>query len=192
MDPTILFVGDLSERYGPDMLIKAMPASSRTTRRRGWSSWATARCTGRCASTPATCCWSTPCAWSGNVEGQALDELIQAADVIVVPSREADAVVADPGRLGRPAGRWWPPTTPRPGLLEHEQDSVLFYPSENSCVWGIERVLFDAELGRTIGRNGPRQAGGALRLEQRGRAGRRTDGRQAVAVRDARGTRQLV
>jgi hypothetical protein len=38
--------------------------------------------------------------------------------------------------------------------VEHEQDSILFYPSENSCVWGIERVLFDPELGRGLGQKG--------------------------------------
>jgi hypothetical protein len=48
-----------------------------------------------------------------------------------------------------------------PGLLEHEQDCVLFYPSENSCVWGVERLLFDADLGRTLA-----VAGGA-KLEER-------------------------
>ena len=52
------------ERYGPDLLVKAMPASSRTIRRPGSSSSATASCTGRCASTPAICCWSTPSASS--------------------------------------------------------------------------------------------------------------------------------
>jgi glycosyltransferase involved in cell wall biosynthesis len=93
---------------------------------------------------------------AGNVEGQALYELIQAADVIAVPSRESTP--------------WWPILAAwaahRPvvasheaalGLVEHEQDSVLFYPNENSCVWGIERVLFDPGLGRAIARKGRRK-----------------------------------
>jgi glycosyltransferase involved in cell wall biosynthesis len=39
-------------------------------------------------------------------------------------------------------------------LLEHEKDSVLVYPSENSVVWGVERVLYDAELRQAIGKAG--------------------------------------
>jgi hypothetical protein len=41
-----------------------------------------------------------------------------------------------------------------PGLLEHERDAVLFYPNVNSCVWGVERVLHDAEFGRAIAARG--------------------------------------
>ena len=42
----------------------------------------------------------------------------------------------------------------RGALLEHEHDSVLVYPNEGSLVWGIERLLFDLDLGRTIARRG--------------------------------------
>jgi glycosyltransferase involved in cell wall biosynthesis len=51
--------------------------------------------------------------------------------------------------------------TTAPGLLEHEHDGVLVYPSENSLVWGIERVLFDTELGQAMGRQG------SAKLEER-------------------------
>jgi glycosyltransferase involved in cell wall biosynthesis len=89
----------------------------------------------------------------GPLEGQALAELIQAADVIAVPSRSSTP--------------WWPiqaawaarrPVVAShdaaPTLLEHQHDSVLFYPHESSCVWGLERVLFDAEFGQTLAQNG--------------------------------------
>ena len=79
--------------------------------------------------------------------------MIQAADIIAVPSRESTP--------------WWPilagwaarrpvvaSHAAAPGLLEHEQDSVLFYPNENSCVWGIERLLYDGELSRRLGDKG--------------------------------------
>jgi glycosyltransferase involved in cell wall biosynthesis len=80
-------------------------------------------------------------------------ELIQAADIVAVPSREATP--------------WWPIlagwAARRPvlathdaakTLLEHEQDSVLVYPSENSVVWGVERLLYDPELGKAISQAG--------------------------------------
>jgi len=39
-------------------------------------------------------------------------------------------------------------------LLKHDHDSLLVYPNEGSLVWGIERLLFDLDLGRTIARRG--------------------------------------
>jgi glycogen(starch) synthase len=89
----------------------------------------------------------------GHVEGQELEELILAADLVAVPSRAATP--------------WWPiqaawaaskPVVAShqaaPDLLDHEKDAVLVYPSENSIVWGIERILFDAEAGRTMAKRG--------------------------------------
>jgi glycosyltransferase involved in cell wall biosynthesis len=153
VDPTILFVGDLEERYGPDLLVKALPAVLKNNKQARliivgdgslyWPLRVYAR----------YLLLEHAVRLAGSVEGPALYELIQAADVITVPSRESTP--------------WWPILAAwaarRPvvasheaarGLVEHEQDSVLFYPNENSCVWGIERVLFDPELGRTISRKG--------------------------------------
>ena len=47
-----------------------------------------------------------------------------------------------------------PSVHPARTLLLHEQDSVLVYPSENSIVWGVERVLYDADLRKKIGEAG--------------------------------------
>jgi glycosyltransferase involved in cell wall biosynthesis len=78
---------------------------------------------------------------------------VQAADVVVVPSRESTP--------------WWPVLAAwaanRPvvatheaarGLVEHGKDSVLCYPNENSCVWGIERILYDPDFARALGARG--------------------------------------
>jgi glycosyltransferase involved in cell wall biosynthesis len=37
-----------------------------------------------------------------------------------------------------------------PGMLTNEQDSILCYPNENSLVWGVERILYDPALGRSL------------------------------------------
>ncbi|MBV9123525.1 MAG: glycosyltransferase family 4 protein [Planctomycetes bacterium] len=153
VDPTIVYVGDLSERYGPDLLIKALPPVLKNH-----------------PQTRLVIVGDGPLYWplrvftrylllehavrlAGSLEGQPLVELMQAADIIAVPSREATP--------------WWPIlagwAARRPvvathhaaaALLEHEQDSVLCYPNPNSCVWGLERVLFDPELGRTLAHHG--------------------------------------
>jgi glycosyltransferase involved in cell wall biosynthesis len=153
VDPTILFVGDLDERYGPDLLVKALPgvlknhAQARLIVAGDGGLYWPLRVYARYL------LLEHAVRLPGSVEGKAADELIQAADVVVVPSRQDTP--------------WWPilaawaarrpvvATHPAaPGLLEHERDSVLVYPSENSLVWGIERVLFDPELGRALGQRG--------------------------------------
>jgi glycosyltransferase involved in cell wall biosynthesis len=153
IDPTILFVGDLSERYGPDLLVKAMPAILKNHPQarliivgEGALYWPLRVYTRYLLLEHAV-------RLVGNVEGQALKELIQAADIIAQPSRSATP--------------WWPilaswaahrPVVAThetaPNLLKNEHDSVLCYPSENSCVWGIERYLYDLELGRKLAANG--------------------------------------
>jgi glycosyltransferase involved in cell wall biosynthesis len=160
VDPTILYVGDLEERYGPDLLVKAMPAVLKNHRQARlvvvgegslyWPLRVYAR----------YLLLEHAVRLPGSVEGRALAELIQAADLVVVPSREPTPwwPVLAAWAAGRPVAATH---TAAPGLLEHEQDSVLFYPSENSCVWGVERILFDADLRRTLA-----CAGGA-KLEER-------------------------
>ncbi len=153
VDPTILYVGDLDDRYGPELLLKAMPGILKNHNQArlvvvgdGANFW-------RLRVFARYMLLEHAVRLPGNVEGQALNELIQAADVVAVPSRETTP--------------WWPflaawaakrpvvaTHNAAPAMLEHDKNSVLCYPSENSLVWGIERVLYDPEMGRTIAQNG--------------------------------------
>jgi glycosyltransferase involved in cell wall biosynthesis len=153
VDPTILYVGDLSERYGPDLVLKAMPAILKNNKQArlivagaGDQYWRLRVFTRYLLLEHAV-------RLPGSVEGQAAYELIQAADVVVVPSREATP--------------WWPiqaawaarrpvvaTHNAAPGLVEHGQDALLVYPSENSLVWGVEQILFQPELARELARKG--------------------------------------
>jgi glycosyltransferase involved in cell wall biosynthesis len=153
VDPVILFVGDLDERYGPDLLLKAMPAVLRHhpqvrlvivgDGQLFWPLRVYAR----------YLLLEHAVRLVGHVTDQPMYELVQAADLIAVPSREPTP--------------WWPVLagwaarkpvvathTAAKALLEHEKDSVLVYPSENSIVWGVERVLYDADLARCAGQAG--------------------------------------
>src|SRR5262249_10327439 len=88
VDPTILFIGDLEERYGPDMLLKAMPALLKNNKQVRlivvgdgslfWPLRVYAR----------YLLLENAVRLVGSVQGKAAHELIQAADVIAVPSRE--------------------------------------------------------------------------------------------------------
>ena len=170
VDPTIVCVGDLSEPYGQDLLVKAMPAILKNHKQARlvvvgdgslyWPLRVYAR----------YLLLEHAVRLPGHLEGQALAELVAAADVVVVPSREQTPWW--PVLAGWAAGRPVVATHhAAPGLISHEQDGVLCYPSENSLVWGVERVLFDAELRGGMAEKGRDSAGGALRLEHPGRTG---------------------
>jgi glycosyltransferase involved in cell wall biosynthesis len=153
IDPTILFVGDLNEQYGPDLVVKAMPALLRHLPQARlvivgdgslfWPLRVYAR----------YLLLEHAVRLPGSIQDQPLHELIRASDIIVVPSRESTP--------------WWPilagwaarrpvvaTHNAAPGLLQHEENAVLCYPAENSFVWGIERVLYDAALREKLGREG--------------------------------------
>jgi glycosyltransferase involved in cell wall biosynthesis len=153
IDPVILYVGDLDQRYGPDLLVRALPGVLRHHPQARlvvvgdgqllWPLRVYAR----------YLLIEHAVRLVGHVGEQALAELIRASDVVVVPSRSSTP--------------WWPIQAAwaagRPvvathdaaaDLTEHDRDSVLVYPSENSIVWGIDRVLHDAEVRKTVAGNG--------------------------------------
>lgn len=160
VDPTILYVGDLNDRYGPDLLVKSMPVILRNKPQARlilagygdafWPLKVYAR----------YLLLEHAVRLPGNIEGPEMAELVQAADVVAVPSRESTP--------------WWPilaswaasrPVVASheaaPALLEHDKDCVRVYTSPTSVVWGIERVLFDPEFAQKIG------AAGRTKLEER-------------------------
>jgi glycosyltransferase involved in cell wall biosynthesis len=153
VDPTILFVGDISDRYGPDLLVKAMPAILKNNKQArlilvgdGSTYW-TLRVYSRYL------LLDHAIRFPGSVVGQPMHELIAAADIIAVPSRESTPwwPIQAAWAAGRPVVATHQAA---PGLLEHERDSLLVYPVEQSVVWGVERLLYDEKLGLTLGKKG--------------------------------------
>jgi glycosyltransferase involved in cell wall biosynthesis len=157
IDPMILFLGDLDHRHGPDVLMKSVPAILKNHKQARfvwvgcgelyWPLRVHAR----------YLLLEHAIRLPGSLTDQPLYEMIQAADVIVAPSREVTM--------------WWPVQAAwaagRPVVashelgkamqLRHEEDSVLIYPHESSCTWGVERLLFDPELREKLGQTGRRQ-----------------------------------
>src|SRR5262249_40243701 len=149
-DPTVLYIGDFDERHGPDVLMKAVPALIKNhpqvrlifvgDGKEFWPMRVIAR----------YLCLEHAVRLIGDLRGRPLHELIQAADIIAVPSRVHT--------------EWWPilagwaaqkpvvttHTMAGPLQLQHEVNSVLAYPHDSSLVWGIERLLFNWDLAHQI------------------------------------------
>lgn len=154
VDPMILFIGDMDARHGIDVLMKSVPSVLKNHPQARfvfvgdgdlhWPMRVHAR----------YLLLEHAVRFVGDVQGQALHDLVQAADVIAVPSREATEWW--PVQVAWAAGR--PVVVARPVAeamgLAHEQNSVVIYPHESSCVWGLERVLFDPALRTTLADQG--------------------------------------
>ncbi len=150
VDPTVLFVGDMDDRHGADLLMKSIPPILKNHKQCRFvfvgdgPRWWPLRVHSRYL------LLDHAVRLVGDLQGAALHALVQAADIIAVPSREQT--------------EWWPIlagwAAKRPVVathamaksleLQHEEDSVLVYPDGNSFVWGIERVLFDIEMAHSI------------------------------------------
>jgi glycosyltransferase involved in cell wall biosynthesis len=156
VDPTILYVGDLSQRYGPDLLVKGMPAVLRKHPQArlivvgdGDLYW-TLRVYSRYL------LLDHAIRFPGHLDGKPLHELVQAADIVAVPSRESTPwwPIQAAWAAGRPV---MTTAEAAPGLVEHEQDSLLVHPEPGSCAWGIDRLLTEAEMRTGISQRGQRK-----------------------------------
>ena len=154
VDPTILFIGDMDERHAPDVLMKSVPAVLRNHPQARFAFVGDGDLFWPMKVHARYLLLENVVRLLGHLADRPLFDLIQAADIVVVPSREATewwqvqaawaagrpVVVSDP--IAKAMG------------LEHEQDHVSIYPHESSCVWGIERLLYDETLRTAIARRG--------------------------------------
>ena len=137
VDPMILFVGCVNELHGPDILMRSVPAIIKNHPQArfvfvgdGDMLWPIRVYARYLLLEPVV-------RLLGHLEGDPVHELIQAADVVVVPSRGP----TEPW----PIQAAWAARRPLVashslavnGLLEHERDAVLVYPHESSVVWGV-------------------------------------------------------
>jgi glycosyltransferase involved in cell wall biosynthesis len=155
VDPTVLFIGDLDDRHGPDVLMKAVPQILKNNKQArfifvgdGLLQWPL-RVHARYL------LLEHAVRIVGHVGGNDLFDLIQAADVIAVPSRSRTEEW--PILAAWAAKRPVLSTQAMIGtLLKHEDNSVVAYANENSMVWGVERLLFDEGLRKKVAENGHR------------------------------------
>ena len=150
---TLLFLGDLDERHGADLLLRAMPNVLRHHPQ------ARLVLVGDGPLGEALAAYSrylrleevvSFLPWQPLPD---LDGVVQSADIVLIPGRQpvsSDALV-----------KAWAARKPviatheaASGFAEHEVDALLVYPSENSIAAAILRILGDATLSRKLGEAG--------------------------------------
>jgi glycosyltransferase involved in cell wall biosynthesis len=153
IDPTVLFVGDLDDRHGPDVLMKAIPQILKNIKQARFIFVGDGALQWPLRVHARYLLLEYAVRIVGHVGGDALLDLIQAADVIAVPSRQQTETW--PILAAWAAKRPVLSTQAMAGkLLEHEVNSVVAYANENSMVWGVERLLFDENLRKKVADNG--------------------------------------
>ena len=150
MPPTLLFLGDLDERHGVDLLLRAMPAILRHHPQ--------ARLVvvgdGPLAEPLAAYCRYLQL--EDAVTFLPASAAPPDADVVVVPGREGVGLRAI--EAARSARKPVVAThEAAAGGAEHEADALLVYPSENAIAAAVVRLLNDPELARKLGEAGHRR-----------------------------------
>lgn len=150
IDPMILFLGDFDSRHGPDALMRSVPTILKNHQQARFVFAGDGELFWPLKVHARYLLLENAIRLPGSVEGKASDELIQAADMVVVPSREATEwwPIQAAWAAGRPVVASHP--IGQAMQLRHEENAVLVYPHESSLVWGIERLLFDAELQASL------------------------------------------
>jgi glycosyltransferase involved in cell wall biosynthesis len=182
IDPLILFIGPLDERHGPDILLRSAPSLLPNHKQARFAfvgdgplQWPL-----RVQSRYLLLDYVTR--FVGHLSGRGLHELIHAAEVIVAPSRERTEEW--------PVLAAWAAQKPvivthnaTASVVEHDRNGLLVYPSENSLVWGLDKLLNNADLRATLGRNGHKKLlecygwnGPATQIEELMNAGRKGPG----------------
>jgi glycosyltransferase involved in cell wall biosynthesis len=154
IDPMIVFLGDFDDRHGPDILMRSVPTLLKNHKQARFVFAGDGELFWPLKVHARYLLLENAIRLPGSIEGNAVDELIQAADIVVVPSREVTEwwPVQAAWAAGRPVVASHP--IGQAMQLHHEEDAVLIYPHESSCIWGIERLLFDEGLRAALSRTG--------------------------------------
>jgi len=152
-DPTVLYIGDLDWRHGPELVLRAMPPLLKNHPQARLIAAGEGELLWPLKVQSRYMLLDHAVRVVGDVSGPPARELIAAADLVIVPSRERteDWQILAAWAAGRPvvathqvAGHF----------CSHEADAVLIYPNPGSCVWGVERLLYDPGLAQRLSRRG--------------------------------------
>lgn len=153
LDPLVLFVGGFDYTFGPDILADAIPAVLKNTPQVRFLMVGSGELEWTVRIKAHYLLYEHAIRMVGHKEGTELEELFQAADIVIVPSRTN----INPFQVLASWGAKKPVVATHAGscgLIRHEENGILIYDNPNSVVWGIERVLFDWGKGREVAQRG--------------------------------------
>jgi glycosyltransferase involved in cell wall biosynthesis len=152
-DPVFLYVGNLTEAMGPDLLLAGVPHILKTDRYARFVFVGDGALRGALEEQSLRAGLSGVVRFTGHMEGEALLQLLSAAEAVVFPCRTAKplATVLFAWSAAKPV------IVTHTGPAEfvwHDVTGLKVYPNEASLVWGLERILRDREFGAWMGQNG--------------------------------------
>lgn len=151
-DPAFIFIGDLSDEMGPDLLLGAIPAFLSSAPRAHFFFVGDGPLRASLEERAARTGVAKSTRFTGHMTGPALWHLLGACDAAVFPCRSSKplATVLFAWSAGKPV------IVTHTGPAEVvwlDVTGLKVYPHERSLVWGVERLLHDREFGRWMGRN---------------------------------------
>jgi glycosyltransferase involved in cell wall biosynthesis len=156
VDPLVLFVGELNHDYGPDILVKAIPGLIENYPQIRFLLVGEGELMWPIRIKAHYLLFEHVVRLVGHKEDQDLQELFQAADMVVIPNRTTNspyqvfaAWSAQKPVIATPAGSC--------NLIRHLKNGILVYDNSHSIEWGIERILIDWDKGHLIAQDGWRE-----------------------------------
>ncbi|MGA1790389.1 MAG: glycosyltransferase family 4 protein [bacterium] len=153
LDPLVLFVGGFDHNYAPDILADAIPALLKNTPQLRFLFIGDGELMWTIRIKAHYLLFEHAIRLVGHKEGRELQELFQAADIVVVPNR----CTTTPYQILAAWSARKPVVATHAGscgLIKHEENGIQVYDNPNSIVWGIERILFDWDKGHEIAQKG--------------------------------------
>jgi glycogen synthase len=154
LDPTVLFVGRITQQKGPDLLIEAIPMVLRYYPNAKFIITGDGDMKRQIEQRAHRLRIAHACRFYGVLPRQQLVDLYKAVDCVVVPSRNEPfgIVVLEGWAAGKPVLG-----TVNGGpseLIWHDVTGYKIFPTPESIAWGIGTLFKDFEHGRWMGHNG--------------------------------------
>ena len=151
-DPVFLFIGDLTDEMGPDLLLASVPRILKADRYVRFVFVGEGPLRGRLEEQVKRDGLAGAVRFTGHMTGEPLLQLLGAAEAVVFPCRSARplATVLFAWSAAKPV------IVTHAGPAEfvwHDVTGLKVYASEPSLVWGMERLLRDREFGAWLGQN---------------------------------------
>ncbi len=153
LDPLVLFVGEFTHNYGFDILLDAIPKLLKNNSNVRFMLVGGGELMWPLKLNARYLFFDHAVRLVGHKEGRDLQELFQAADIVVIPNK----ISTSPYQLlaGWSAKKLVIATNAGGcNLIKHEENGILIHNNSASVKWGIERILSDWNKGHEMAQKG--------------------------------------